>query len=64
MFVEKELYDFTRYDLTSVCAWEVGELEIGKQCARMALNVQPDSAQLQNNLKMYEARENKKEIVA
>jgi hypothetical protein len=30
----------------------------------MALNVQPDSAQLQNNLKMYEARENKKEIVA
>lgn len=62
MFVEKELYDFTRYDLTSVCAWEVGEFEIGKQCALNALKVHPESTQLQNNLHAYEAHENKKDV--
>jgi len=63
MFIEKELYDFSRYDLASVCAWNVGEYEFGLQCATMALQARPESQQLQNNLAAYKSRL-AKEVVA
>lgn len=56
LFVEKYLYDFTRYDILGRCAWYVGEYELGEWAMRKALEVNPESEHLQRNLKFYTDR--------
>jgi len=56
LFVEKYMYDFTRYDILGRCAWYVGEYAIGMWAMHKALEVQPESEYLQRNLKFYTDR--------
>jgi tetratricopeptide (TPR) repeat protein len=58
--VEKELYTFIRYDLLSRLAYGQGEYEIGLNATKIALLAQPNSAELQNNLKIYQKALNTK----
>ena len=63
--IEKELYDFTRYDLQSVSAWYVNAYDEGETAARKALEYRPGDEHLQNNLKFYLNHKihNKKKVV-
>jgi tetratricopeptide (TPR) repeat protein len=60
LFVEKYLYDYTRYDVLGIAAWYVGEYTIGEWAVRQALKVKPDAPHLHGNLKLYLDRKNKK----
>ena len=53
LFVEKELYDYTRYDLLGMSAWYVGAYDIGKNAVLQALKAHPEAAHLQTNLSWY-----------
>lgn len=53
LFVEDELYNFTRYDVLGTCAWYVGEYEVGEWAIRQALATDPDNVRLQKNLEFY-----------
>jgi tetratricopeptide (TPR) repeat protein len=53
LFVEKELYDYTRHDILGRCAWYVGEYEMGEEAVRTALKARPDMPHLQKNLAYY-----------
>lgn len=53
LFVEKELYDYTRYDILGRCAWYVGQFDIGEEAARNALKVRPYMSHLHKNLAFY-----------
>lgn len=55
LFVEKDLYDLTRYDLLGISAWYLGEYEIGKQAVLQALATHPNMPHLQKNLECYNA---------
>lgn len=37
LFIDKSLYDYTRYNILSKCAWAIGEYEVGKDAIRKAL---------------------------
>jgi len=54
IFVEKSLYDYTRFEILSRCAWYVGEYEQGLAATKKALAVCPDTPHLLSNLKIYE----------
>ncbi|HEV2600751.1 MAG TPA: glycosyltransferase family 2 protein [Candidatus Babeliales bacterium] len=56
LFIEKYQYDFVRYDILGICAWYVGEYEIGEWAVRKALEVQPAAWHLNFNLKLYVER--------
>lgn len=56
LFVEKYLYDFARYDILGICAWYVGEYEVGEWAVLQALEVKPDAQHLQRNLQFYADR--------
>lgn len=56
LFVEKQVYDCTRYDLLGRCAWYVGEYEIGEAAVRAALIACPDAPHLLRNLAFYTER--------
>lgn len=58
LFVEKYMYDFTRYDILGRCAWYVGEYEIGKNAILKALEVEPNAPHLHRNLAFYTACKN------
>ncbi len=60
LFIDKELYDFTRYDLLGRAAWYVGEYAIGEDAVRRALTVHPDIPYLHFNLSLFETRKNAK----
>jgi hypothetical protein len=53
LFIEKEKYTFTRYDILGICAWYVQEYEIGEWAVRKALEALPETPHLQRNLKLY-----------
>jgi len=57
LFIDKELYDYTRYDHLGISAWYVGEYEIGKEAVLQALTVAPDAPHLQRNLDFYRRAE-------
>ncbi len=58
LFVDKEVYDFSRYEVISKSAWYAGDVEAGEIATRAALNSRPDIAQLYRNLATYmEARQ-------
>ncbi len=56
LFIDKELYDFTRHDLLGRAAWYVGEYAIGEAAVQRALIVHPDISYLHFNLALFEAR--------
>lgn len=53
LFVEKELYDFTRYELLGRVAWYVNQYEMGEQAMKKALAVNPHLEHLHKNLEFY-----------
>ncbi len=53
LFVEKEGYEYTRWDILGQCAWYVGEFEIGEEAVRTALKVHENYPHLLNNLSFY-----------
>lgn len=53
LFVEKEMYDFTRYEIMSRCAWYMGEYHLGQKATLMALKIYPKMEHLQKNLQLY-----------
>jgi tetratricopeptide (TPR) repeat protein len=53
LFVEKELYEFARYDLLGRAAWYMGEYEMGEKAVREALKLKPNAEYLLNNLAFY-----------
>lgn len=53
LFVEKNLYDFTRWDLLGISAWYVGEYAIGKAAVMKAIENCPNMPHLQQNLACY-----------
>lgn len=53
LFVEKELYDYVRYDILGRCAWYVGQYSIGEEAVGAALNARPEMEHLRKNLAFY-----------
>jgi len=53
LFVEKELYDYTRYEILGRCAWYVGQFDIGEEAVRNALKARPYMNHLHKNLAFY-----------
>lgn len=58
--VECDIYIFKRYELVSICAWNVGAYEIGELATRKALEARPDLAHLHHNLALYLERKQQK----
>lgn len=53
LFIDKQLYDYTRYDLLGISAWYVHKYEIGKAAIKNALKARIDIHRLQANLVFY-----------
>lgn len=53
LFIEKETYNFVRYDLMGQCAWYTRDYEVGEAAVRQALAAQPNAAHLYANLVYY-----------
>lgn len=62
LFIEKEQYDYARYDVLGCAAWYVQEYQLGKEAILEALKAHPDYSHLLNNLKIYEGVLNNKDI--
>lgn len=58
LFVEKEMYDYTRYEILSRCAWYMQEFSVGKDATKRALKVYPQTEHLKRNLELYEKQIN------
>lgn len=56
LFIDKALYDYTRYDLLGISAWYVNKFELGKLAVLKALQVCPDAPHLHANLAFYSSR--------
>lgn len=56
LFVEKDMYDFTLYEVLSKCAWHVGEFELGEFATKKALKIHPEMLHLHRNLSCYKER--------
>lgn len=56
LFIEKYMYDFTRYDILGRCAWYVQDYERGEWAVRKALEINPNAWHLQCNLSLYTDR--------
>ncbi|MGC1182993.1 tetratricopeptide repeat-containing glycosyltransferase [Legionella sp.] len=56
LFINREMYQYTRYEIMSRCAWYMKEYNLGEQATRLALDVHPDTAHLHNNLKLYKQK--------
>ena len=54
--IDKEVYDFSRFDLLSAVAERMGEYEIGLQATLKALEARPDLQHLYKNLSYYESK--------
>lgn len=54
LFVDKTMYDFTRYEMLGITAWHMGKFEEGKIAAQKACEQRPDLAYLQHNLACYQ----------
>lgn len=53
LFVEKEAFDYFRWDILGQCAWYVKEYSIGEDAVRQALRVHDNYPHLLNNLSYY-----------
>jgi len=56
LFVQKNVYDYYRYEIMSRCAWYCNEFVIGEWAALEAAIARPDLEHLQNNLECYLSR--------
>lgn len=54
LFVIKDVYEYKRYELLSICAWYIGEHELGKQATEIALRISPNCEALKRNLQIYQ----------
>lgn len=54
LFVDKPVYEFSRYDLMGKVAWYVGEYEEGLEAVEKAAKSQPNLSHLKSNRKFYE----------
>lgn len=59
LFVNKEIYEFTRYEIISKVAWYMDEFELGEHASRKAIDAHPEMIHLYNNLRLYMDRKNK-----
>lgn len=57
LFIEKNLYDFTRYDLLGVGAWHMGDLTRGRNAVLQALQARPYDTHLLRNLVLFQTRQ-------
>jgi len=53
LFVQKNAYDYYRYEILSRCAWYCNEFELGEWAALKAANARPDLEHAQKNLACY-----------
>jgi glycosyltransferase involved in cell wall biosynthesis len=53
LFVEKILYNYTRFEILSRCAWHMGKFQQGLRATERALSAEPDMPHLLNNLQLY-----------
>lgn len=53
LFVEKEAYEYTRYDILGQSGWYVNELEIGEKAVREAIRMHDNFPHLFTNLSFY-----------
>lgn len=56
LFIEEEMYHYTRYEIMSRCAWYMGQFELGESATLLALKRHPDTSHLHNNLQLYRGR--------
>ena len=65
LFVDKEAYDYTRYEMMSRSAWYMGQYALGEEATEIALKVHPHTEHLLKNLALYKQKLNsiEKEIV-
>ena len=56
LFIEKEMYVYTRYEIMSRCAWYLGEFVLGEEASLRALRVYPNTEHLLNNLRLYQEK--------
>lgn len=56
LFIEKHLYQYTRYEILSRCAWHMGKFKEGLWATEQALKAQPNVPHLLSNLKLYQER--------
>jgi glycosyltransferase involved in cell wall biosynthesis len=54
LFIDKEAYEYTRYEIMSRCAWYMGEYVLGEQATQLALKIHPNQEHLLRNLKLYQ----------
>lgn len=60
LFIDKEAYLYTRYEIMSRCAWYMGEYALGEQATLLALKVYPHLEHLKKNLNLYQCKLNVK----
>lgn len=60
LFIEKELYDYDRYDVLGIVSWYNQEYELGEWAVLKALLVHPDYSHLHHNLLLYLQQKEKK----
>lgn len=53
LWVERELYEFTRYDILSKCAWYEKEFKVGEEATIKAIESRPNTLYLYKNLSFY-----------
>ncbi len=53
LFLDKNAYEYYRYNLLSIISWYVNEYVIGEQATRLALKKYPDLPHLHRNLAFY-----------
>ena len=53
LFVQKDMYDYTRYDIMAQAGLKIGEYEKGEWAIRTALENRPDDQHLSDLLKLY-----------
>ncbi|MGV3739675.1 MAG: glycosyltransferase [Gammaproteobacteria bacterium] len=56
LFIEKDMYDYERYEIMSRCAWYVGEYALGVEATSKALERRPNTPHLCKNLELYEEK--------
>ena len=57
LFIFSSDYTFNRWDLAGTCCWYIGEYAVGYDALQRALEVDPSSRRLRDNLEMYERSE-------
>jgi len=55
-FIDRTAYQYTRYEIMSRCAWHMGEYALGEKATLLALDAQPGTQHLLNNLQLYQEK--------